>query len=96
MSTYLSFDGGEPEDFASNTGYGDLCRWSAGLDMVAFAQLAHLCEHGWCQRPDALAAELGRALAESPPRDAPTLAVAKSLAESLAGRTVDVLMVTQG
>lgn len=77
MSIYYSMDGGEPDDLASNTGWGDLCRWVDALDDAP--ELKHLTVYGWSQDLPAVAENLRSALSGN------VEASVKSTAENLLG-----------
>jgi hypothetical protein len=47
MAFYLQIDLEEPEQVATNTGWGEVLDWSERLDPGAFPNFVHLCEHGW-------------------------------------------------
>jgi YHS domain-containing protein len=55
MSIYLSIDGEEAEQVASNQGWSDLTAWADTQDAP---ELAHLLEYGWTEPASALAEEL--------------------------------------
>lgn len=96
MSVYYSLDGGEPNDLASNTGHGDLCRWIDTLDADA-PELAHLRHHGWSDDLAALEAELAAALLAQSPTSADTLRTARGLLSALRNRhEAEVLTINNG
>lgn len=67
MSISLFIDGKDMIQFASNRGYGDLCRWIDTLDSDEYLPLAHLRQHGSWDGRDELLDAIDRALAEHPP-----------------------------
>jgi hypothetical protein len=94
MSVYLTIDGGEPGDFASNKGWADACRWIDSLPVADAGQLIHLREYGWCQRAGLLARQAAAALDRHPPTDATVAATARALIDSARG--AEVVTITTG
>jgi|LakMenE18May11ns_1017448.scaffolds.fasta_scaffold9935417_2 hypothetical protein len=72
MSIYFSIDGGTPIFLASNTGWGDFCRWSDS-DGVG-DPVKHLCQHGYYEP----LSELLPAIVNSPSPDDDTVLVTLS------------------
>lgn len=62
MSVYAQIDGGEQRQIASNTGWGDACRWIDTLDVDEAGELIHLREHGWTDEASIAAEQLHREL----------------------------------
>ena len=67
MSVYLSFDGGEPMDLASNQGWADVAAWSEALSPDSYYYLLHLIDHGWSEDLASVEEQLAKAMQESPP-----------------------------
>ena len=84
MSMYLIFDGGEPEDFCSNKGYGDFCRWAESLGK-GYPSIRGLRKTGGCDDVHGLTIELELASHRYPPMDTPTTSTLLNLIESLKG-----------
>ena len=65
MSIYLEIDAEEPEQIASNKGWGDVCRWVETLPANC-VNLYHLCEHGYEENVKAVREQikLGREIAD--------------------------------
>lgn len=96
MSMYYSFDGGEPLDFCSNKGYGDLCRWVDSLK-GAYPELSHLRNYGWEQDLQPLTKQLGKAIEAKPPASTDVMKTAKGLLAALSGRgSAEVLTINNG
>ena len=55
MSQYIHDEKGNQDQAASNTGWGDFCRWVDALDAQKFEPLVHLREYGWIDKPVELA-----------------------------------------
>lgn len=98
MSYYLQIGAaGGPTHIASNVGYRDLCEWVEGLDVGDYGQLAHLCQHAWCQNLDGLAKQIKAALENEEP-DKDTREVAETISDLLDNRdeSATVATVTDG
>lgn len=85
MSYYLDFDGEQVAQIASNTGWGDFCRWTEGLDADDYAEVVHLAAYSWCQNLDDLSAQLAAAADAKPPEDTVASTV-QMILETLAER----------
>lgn len=94
MSLYLSLDGAPGAALASNAGWSAFVDWSETL--ADAPDLFHLVDYGWTGRVREAAAELARALAESPPRDGSVSATAANLLGLLRGSGAEVACVTNG
>lgn len=96
MSVYATLDGGEPAMLASNTGYGDFCRWADSLPAGANGEIAHLRHFGWEQDLPALADQVHAALRSAPPgKDVADVALAL-LAIIDGSADAEVLTITTG
>lgn len=60
MSIYLAGAEAPPSFVASNTGWGQFCRWAQCLNNAT--QLAHLIAYSWSQKPNTLMREIREAL----------------------------------
>lgn len=69
MSVYLEIDSDDGLPLASNTGWGDVCKWAEGLPKGTGSTLKHLCAYGWEQDIAVMVAELAAAMKQSPPRE---------------------------
>lgn len=68
MSIYLKFDTeSEPEQIATITGWGDVCRWIADLDRNVYPNIIHLVTFGWEDSLYEVERQLLRALRKYPP-----------------------------
>ena len=93
MSAYLTIDGKEPTDLASNVGWGSVCEWIDGLDSNAYPDLVHLREHGWSEPASAVREQLAAAMQDSP-AEGHAADVIANLLETLAGLGDESLGVT--
>ena len=97
---YARRDREQPDDgphLASNTGYYDFGTF-VETRAAEFAELAHLVEHGWSDRFDALASELTRLRQQAATAEPDVASVAAELARAVAARPADAVavMVTDG
>lgn len=74
MSMYVTFDEGDGDQVATNTGWGDLVRWVADLDPDDYPLLCQLADHGETTSASDLATEIEAAIEESPPDEVEGLA----------------------
>lgn len=100
MSIYANFDTEEQSQFASNTGWGDVIRWSDSLDVKAASEIVHLCEYGWSQNLPLLQSQLKAAVATQKPASDVVSTVRSLLAAILDARLgknkATVLVVSDG
>jgi hypothetical protein len=88
------------DDVATNRGWADFINWAAGLRR--YPALAHLAEHGECERPSTLGAlerELAAALETKPGDPSPAvLGVGRRLLSALRDRPAGTLacVITDG
>lgn len=67
MGYYLQIDSVPMQPLASNTGYGDVIRWSDSLPPAKAGCIHHLTTHGWEQDLPDLRAELELCMKEHTP-----------------------------
>ena len=98
MSVYAQFGEDGPQDqMASNLGWAEFTGWVDGLDYEDYAELVHLCDHGWCQRLGELEAELKAVAANAAPGDPNVGKTLAALAECVNNRgKEEVFCVTDG
>ena len=97
MSQFLLADDKYVGDVASNSGWTDVGLWANTLDLEKYPNLIAFVEHGWCQTPQALIAELEAAVGDDPSPVASVAQTAQGLLETLRGVSdADVLVVTDG
>ncbi len=49
MSVYLTIGEGEPQQIATNSGWGDFCHWVDTLSVEDYRDLIHLVQYGWTE-----------------------------------------------
>lgn len=97
MGYYLQIDADRTEPLASNTGWGDFCRWVGSLPAGKCMALRALCAHGWTGEVAAAAQGLEMALKKAAPKQADVKTTADGLLKLLTdAKGAEVVSVTDG
>jgi broad specificity phosphatase PhoE len=88
---YLEVDDQPAQQLASNTGWGDVCRYAQSLPGGLADTLKHLCAYGWEHRIPLLFAEIAAAAKASPPPE--TVGTTLSNLQTLLGSTPGAVVV---
>lgn len=91
MSLCLTIDESVPTEIATNTGWGDFCRWCDSLDEGDYGNLIHLADHGWTEPLVDLKSELTAAL-EGDDIDADVASVGRTINDLLEDESDDAVV----